>query len=401
MKVRGAAQGVNLSGGSCHLVFHAASPWALEVGLAIQGAMSVSASPFSRSARWTLIVACGAAALIWLLRPALLPFVAGGAMAYFLAPVVTSLERGRVPRWAGALLVLLGFAVVGAALVVVLVPLVIDQVGALIQALPGYLDKARSHVVPWIENLLGALSPETLQSLQGAAGSYAGTAVGWAGVVLRDVIGGGRAIVDLVALGVVTPVVAFYLLRDWPRLIATVDGLLPARQAPMLREAFRDIDRTLAGFVRGQALVCLALGTIYSVGLTLAGLTYGVAVGLVAGVLSFIPYVGSSFCLIGGLVLGYAQFDDVTLLWRIIAVFLVGQSLEGYVLTPRLVGKRVGLHPVWILFALFAGGALLGFTGVLIAVPAAAIIGVVVRQALRAYKAGPAFPHHGSEREAP
>lgn len=206
---------------------------------------------------------------------------------------------------------------------------------------------------------------------------------GW---FVENIVTQGIAVFDILTLLIITPVVAFYLLRDWPKVTRSVDTLVPRKQHGLFRRALKDIDATLSGFLRGQALVCLCLGLIYSIGLSLVGLEYGATIGIIAGVLSFIPYVGSTFGLVVSMVLAFIQFDDGLSIGLTLAVFLFGQALEGYVLTPKLVGDRVGLHPVWILFALFAGGSLLGFVGILIAVPVAAVIGVLIRLGLSHYK---------------
>jgi predicted PurR-regulated permease PerM len=330
-------------------------------------------------------------ALLWLLKPMLLPFVAGLAIAYFLNPVVDGLTRRRIPRWLGTLFVLLGFVSLVALLLLLLAPLLQDQISALISALPGYLVTLRAHLIPWAQHVAAKLSPGNVERLQAAAGQLAGSAAGWAGDVLKGLISEGAALFNVLALLVVTPVVAFFLLRDWPRLAEHVDAMLPRKHYELIRATLRDIDRALSGFVRGQALVCLSLGFIYSIGLSLVGLKYGVTIGLIAGVLSFVPYVGSTFMLVSSLLLAIVQFDTAVPIFLVFLVFLIGQSLEGYVLTPKLVGDRIGLHPVWIIFALFAGGSLLGFVGVLIAVPVAAIAGVLVRLAFRLYQRSPLY----------
>lgn len=324
--------------------------------------------------------------VVWALKPMLLPFVLAAAIAYFLNPVVNFLSRSGFVRWFGTSLVLLGFALCVVLVLVLVVPLLESQIAALLKALPSYLESLRNYFQPLIVRWIDALPPDTSDKLQAAAGDFAGSILSWAGGLLKSIVTSGFAIFDVVTFLLITPVVAFYLLRDWPKLTRSIDKLLPRQHYDMIKTEVNEIDRTLSGFVRGQALVCLGLGSFYAIGLTLAGLQYGASIGIVAGILSFIPYVGSTFGLVTSIALGLAQFDE---LWRVgvvLGVFVCGQILEGYVLTPKLVGDRVGLHPVWILFALFAGGSLMGFLGVLIAVPVAAIIGVLVRFALRHYK---------------
>ncbi len=331
--------------------------------------------------------------IVWLLRPMLLPFVMAMVIAYFLNPVVDSLTKHKVPRWLGTFGVLLSFVLLVVLLLVLIVPLLQSQIVALIGTLPGIVDKIREHVIPWIEQWTERLSPEDIARLQDAAGQLAGSATTWAGKIVKEIISEGAALFNLFALAIITPVVAFYLLRDWPLVTRAIDTYLPRKYHMDIRQILKDIDRALSGFLRGQALVCLCLGAVYSIGLSLTGLKYGVAIGIIGGLLSFVPYVGSTFVLVTSLILGFIQFDNYMDLGWVVLVFVIGQTLEGYVLTPKLVGDRVGLHPVWILFALFAGGALFGFVGLIIAVPVAAIIGVLARFALRQYR-NSRFYHH-------
>ena len=324
--------------------------------------------------------------IVWALKPMLLPFVAGMTLAYFLNPVVNNLSRLKFPRWLGTFIVLLAFSLFVVIIVLLLLPLLQSQIGALIAALPGYIESARTHALPSIERLVGHLSNDDVNKIRDAAGQYAGDAVNWVGKLLQNVISSGFALFDILTLLIITPVIAFYLLRDWPRLTESIDSMLPREHYTTIMHELNEIDRILSGFIRGQALVCLSLGLIYSVGLSLVGLQYGATIGIIAGMLSFIPYVGSTFGLVASLLLAFVQFDNTFDIGAVLCVFLVGQSLEGYVLTPKLVGDRVGLHPAWILFALFAGGTLMGFVGVLIAVPVAAVVGVLTRFAIREYK---------------
>lgn len=346
-------------------------------------------TPFQSSlpqSRFWLIALGVFAVLLWLLRPVLLPFVAGLALAYFLNPAVEIFVRRSLPRWLGTLLVLLAFILLVALLLLLIVPLLQTQIDALITALPDYLVTLRERLIPWAKTWLDRLSPHSVGKIQDAAGQLAGNAAGLVGGAVKSLISEGAALFNVLALVVVTPVVAFFILRDWPKLAEHVDAMLPRKHYDMIRATLRDIDRALSGFVRGQALVCLSLGLIYSMGLYLVGLKYGITIGIIAGILSFVPYVGSGFMLVASMLLAFVQFDQTMDIVRVFLVYLTGQILEGYVLTPKLVGDRVGLHPVWIIFAIFAGGSLLGFLGVLIAVPVAAITGVLVRLALRIYR---------------
>ena len=344
-------------------------------------------NPERQAKLWLLIFALFGG-LLWLLKPVLLPFVAGLVLAYFFAPVVNALEARKVPRWIGALAVMFGFLIIVALLVVLILPMISSQIGALINAVPGYIEKFRNAYLPWIEDWLTRFRPEDVEKLRDAAGQSAGEAAGLVSRLVRDIVSGSFAVIDGVALAIITPVTAFFTLRDWPRLVGIIDSLLPRRHYATIREQLDEIDKTLSGFIRGQALVCLALGTIYSTGLALTGLKYSAAIGVTAGVLSFIPYVGSLFGWISSLILALVQFQgDWAHIGSVVAVFLGGHFLEAYVLTPKLVGHRVGLPPIWILFALITGAKLMGFTGVLIAVPSAAVLGVLARFFARRYRA--------------
>ena len=211
--------------------------------------------------------------------------------------------------------------------------------------------------------------------------------VGWLTTFLRSLWSGGRALVSLFSLVVVTPVVAFYLIYDWHRMIASVDGSVPPRNRETVRRLAREIDAAIAGFVRGQTAVCLVLGSFYAVALTLTGLNFGLLIGLISGVITFIPYVGSMTGLTLALGVAVAQFwPEWTWIVTVLAIFLFGQFVEGNVLAPKLVGENVGLHPVWIIFALLAFGYLFGFVGLLVAVPLAATINILIRFALQRYR---------------
>lgn len=203
---------------------------------------------------------------------------------------------------------------------------------------------------------------------------------------MRSVITNGFALINILSLVLITPIVAFYMLRDWDTFVAKVDSLLPKQSKKSIEKQAREIDRILASFIRGQLSVCVLLGTFYAVGLYIVGLDLGVLVGFLAGIISFIPYVGTIFGFVVSMAIAFAQFDNMMQILQVAGVFLVGQFIEGNFLTPKLVGDSVGLHPVWVMFALLAGGVLLGFLGLMIAVPVAAIIGVIMRHAIENYK---------------
>ncbi len=340
-----------------------------------------------------LLVGAAFAGLLYLLREALLPFVAGMGVAYLLDPVADRMEKLKCPRAVAALIIVASFLAAAIAVAVVLVPILSAQLAELIGRLPGYLQHLRELADPVIANVRAQLTEEQLAQLGEAFRGYAGDAVGWLGQALKGVLTGGLAILNVLSLILIMPLVAFYLIRDWDEIVAYIDGLLPRDGADTIRGLVGEIDDRLSGFVRGQATVCLALGAWNAVGLTLVGLDFGLLVGLGAGLISFIPYVGTAVGLAAGLGIAVAQFDTWLPIALVGAVFASSQIIEGFVLTPNLVGDRVGLHPAWVLFALMAGGALLGFTGVLLAIPVAAVIGVLVRFATERYRASGLYTH--------
>jgi len=350
-----------------------------------------------RQALFWLVALALFALTLHLLSAILLPFVAGCAIAYFLDPAVDRLEAWRVPRALASALVLVLFFVAIVLLLALVLPVLQLEATELAQRAPAAFEYARERIQAALELAQQALAPEDVAKIKDMAGGWAGEAVGWAARVVQGILTGGFAIANLLSLVIVTPVVAFFLLRDWDRIIAQIDHWLPRRHAAVIRAEARAVDRTLAGFVHGQMLVGLADALYYSVALSLAGLPFAVIIGVLVGVLSFIPFLGFllGFALAVGL--GLVQFGFTSRFLVVLGIFAVGSLLEQNVLSPRLVGKRINLHPVWIIFALLAFGTLFGFVGVLLALPAAAVIGVLVRFALARYLASPLYDsaNHG------
>ncbi len=323
--------------------------------------------------------------LLYVLRDVMLPFVAGMAVAYFLDPVVDRLETWKMSRTFATSLVTVAFFALLIVAVILIAPILQSQLFGFINSLPDYISKLREFIGPLLDQFaLGAVGGSGGDQVAGVAFKAADIV----GRLLKGLWSGGLALINLVSLIFITPVVSFYLLRDWDRLVARIDGLLPRQHAQVVRRLMADIDRSLAAFVRGTGTVCLALAVLYALALTLVGLQFGLVVGLGAGLISFVPFVGAVTGLIVSTALAVIQFwPDYLHVVLVVAVFAVGQVLEGNFLTPRLVGSRVGLHPLWLIFALLAGGALFGFVGILIAVPSAAAIGVLVRFAMERYLA--------------
>jgi len=324
--------------------------------------------------------------LLWLLSEILLPFVAGLALAYLLTPLTDRIERYGVNRLAAALLIITLVVLAFIYMILLVAPIIGGQLSSFIENIPGYVTRLQTLLSdpsrPWVQKLLGAGF-----STDKSMGDLVTQGVGWLTTFLRSLWSGGRALVSLFSLVVVTPVVAFYLIYDWHRLISSVDSWTPLPQREIVRHLAREIDAAIAGFVRGQTAVCLVLGSFYAVALTLSGLNFGLLIGLISGVITFIPYVGSMTGLTLALGVAVAQFwPQWTSILTVLGIFLVGQFVEGNLLAPKLVGESVGLHPVWIIFALLAFGFLFGFVGLLVAVPLAATIGVLARFALQRYR---------------
>lgn len=337
--------------------------------------------------------------LIDQLRDVLMPFVVGMAIAYFFDPVADRMEKVGISRTMATSIILIGFFLALVGLSLLLIPALQSQITNVIQIVPVIIDRFRDVVQPILAQMSTEVDSDTIASIKEGVQKYAGTVLKWLSSMVANIWSGGLAVLNLLSLLLITPLVAFYLLRDWDRIVEKVDDLLPRDGAPTIREQFRKIDQTLAGFVRGQASVCLSLMVIYGVGLTFVGLNASILVGVAAGALAVIPYIGAAVSLVIGVSLAVAQFhQDWVSILMVAAVFIVGQTLESYVLTPRLVGGRVGLSPIWIIFAMLAGGSLFGLTGVLIALPVAAVAGVLVRFAIDQYQDSDLY--HGDREHA-
>jgi len=325
--------------------------------------------------------------LLWFLGPVMAPFLAGGAIAYFLDPVADRLQRLGLSRVMAVAVISLAGALLAVLLLLALVPTLVQQTGQLLNATPEIFLQLQHFVTNRFPDLWAPGSPahEALTALGNMLKAQGGAMVK---TVFSSAFSSAITLLNMLMYLVVVPVVAFYLLLDWDRMLNQIDALVPREHLSELRSLAREIDKTLAAFVRGQLSVCLAVGTFYSIALMLAGLQFGLVVGVVSGAITFIPYIGS---LVGGtLAIGLALYQfwgDWFSIGLVAAIFACGQFLEGNVITPRLVGTSVGLHPVWLLFALSAFGSVFGFVGMLVAVPVAAAIGVLARWATAKYRA--------------
>ncbi|MFO7603770.1 MAG: AI-2E family transporter [Gammaproteobacteria bacterium] len=330
----------------------------------------------NRGLLWLLVCL----ALLYWLAPVLTPFVVAAVLAYIGDPLVDRLERWRLPRTLGVVLVFVVLTSIAITLLLILIPMLERQFLLMAAKLPTYLEWLSGRALPWLSARLGVELPalemaEVRQALQ----QHWQSAGGLAASLFRSVTQSGLAFFALLANLVLIPVVAFYLLRDWDLLVARVHSYLPHSIAPRVALIAREADEVLGAFLRGQLTVMLALALVYAVGLSLVGLDLAILIGLLAGLVSFVPYLGVIVGMVVAVFAGVMQFQEWMPLLYIALVFGVGQLLEGMLLTPMLVGDRIGLHPVTVIFAVLAGGQLFGFLGVLLALPVAAVIAVILR----------------------
>ena len=320
--------------------------------------------------------------LLWQLGDVILPFVLGGAIAYCLDPIADRLERLGLSRVAAVAVITLVATLAFILLFLLVIPTLIQQTAQLIETAPDVFNRLQKALTTRFPELMDETS--TIRQQLIAIGE---TIQSKGGELVNGVLSSALGLINMLIFLVVVPVVAFYLLLDWDNMTAKIDEMLPRDHLPVVRRLASQVDKTLASFIRGQGTVCLLLGTYYAISLMLAGLNFGLVVGFIAGLVSFIPYIGA---LVGGvLAIGLALFQfwgDWVSIGIIGGIFMAGQFLEGNILTPKLVGNSVGLHPVWLLFALSVFGSLFGFVGMLVAVPVAAMIGVFARYGIEQYK---------------
>jgi predicted PurR-regulated permease PerM len=344
---------------------------------------------------WIVVCVLALVSLV-LLRQILLPFVVGALLAYLLVPAVDSLERFGIGRSFAALAVFLPLVAGFIAFLLVMLPAIIGEVRFFVEEFPRYVTRLQSLVTdasgPWLHSVMG----NELHIEQSSADVARTMSSTWLDGFLRSLWSGGLALFSLLSLLVVTPIIAIYLAIDWQRMIATVDSWLPPAHRDDIRALGREIHDTIAGFVRGQVVICLVLAVLYATALKVTGLNHAVLIGITAGLVSFIPYLGAATGILVSVCVAMAQFWPN---WVPVAVvggiFIVGEMLADYVLSPRVIGRRVKLNPVWMMFALFAFGWLFGFIGLLLAIPIAASLGVILRFARRQSLAG--SDHHASD----
>lgn len=325
--------------------------------------------------------------LVYLLSPVLAPFMVGALLAYMGDPLVDRLEALHISRTLSVLIVFVVLSLVVLLLMLVFVPLLERQFTVLAAKVPAIVDWLQGHALPWLREHFGLHGLKfDLGSVKSSVREHWQAAGGVAATLLSSVSRSGLLLVGWVANLVLIPVVTFYLLRDWDILVAHVRGLLPRAIEPTVSELVRQSDEVLGAFLRGQLLVMLALAVVYATGLWVVGLDVALLIGFIAGMVSFVPYLGFIIGILAASIAALLQFHDLSHLLYVLLAFGVGQVLESTVLTPLLVGDRIGLHPVAVIFAVLAGGQLFGFFGVLLALPVAAVIMVLVRYAYRRYK---------------
>jgi predicted PurR-regulated permease PerM len=328
--------------------------------------------------------------LFYSFQSVLTPFLLGALIAYLLTPLIEPLEGIGAPRWLSSLGVLVLFFLGVTIGLVVVIPMIADEINEFAQNIPHFVEQGKAMLAPYMERLAPYIERFNILKengeLETLAAQHSDKAANIGKLLMSSLLAGTQNIIGFVSLFFLTPIVAFYMMADWPRLTQIFKDLLPKPSKDTITDLMSKMDKSLAGFIRGQLSVCLILGVAYGIALSLMGLKFGFVIGLVSGVFSFIPFVGSAFGLIASVSVAWFQFGTLAMVGLAFAIFVVGQMIEGNILTPKLVGESIQLHPLWIIFAIMAGGSLMGFSGMLIALPVAAISGVLVRFFIQRYK---------------
>lgn len=336
---------------------------------------------------------------VWLFSPILTPFVLGAIIAYLLNPLVNLLAHWKLSRRWAATLILSGFLILLAAFLALTIPLVLKEMGQFINDLPAVLSNLQDTLVPYIEWIRSRMGlQEDAASIRRLLQNNAETALQASQGLAQKLAAGSIGFLNLCLTLVVTVIAAFFMINEWPRLQQWCQDMIPDKHRTLVLGLWSQIDRKIAGFIRGQLTVCFVLGVIYAIALTVADLNYGFLIGIFAGLFSIIPLVGSTLGLLVSISVAWFQSQSLGYVALIAGIFIIGQLVEGNYVTPKIMGKSVGLHPLWILFALMAGGALFGVAGMLLAVPFAAAVSVLLEFAIRVYKQSP-FYHNGVKPE--
>ena len=347
--------------------------------------------PVTKQAAVWLIATFIVLGFIWIFKSVLTPFILGTVIAYLLNPLVKKFSTKGIKRTTSSAFILLIFFTLTTVAIILVAPILVKESTELIEAMPGYLDKLFALIQPHTALLQENFGENYMVEAQAFLKENISKILTISGGIAGSIAKGGQALAGAAATIVLTPLVAFYMMREWPAMTKWVEDLIPRQDEKMIKDLLKQIDGKLSGFIRGQLTVAFLLGIIYAVALTIAGLNYGFLIGISAGVLSIIPMVGSTLGLIVAVAVAWFQAGTLEYVLIIGAIFVAGQIVEGNILSPKLLGDSVGLHPLWILFALMAGGSLLGILGMLIAVPVAAVIGVLASFVILQYKKSPLY----------
>lgn len=325
-------------------------------------------------------------------RSILPPFIFGIILAYFLNPVINFLQKFGFSRLWGTVIITIFVIILFIILLTIFIPIIsLELQQFVVTALPSYIAKIQLLIskqnFEWIEKYLGRDTDAIHSNIQ----AILGYSSDFLKSILNSLLSSGKFIVDFVTFFIVVPVVAFYLLLDWERMVRCIDSCIPRDYLQTIRSLFYEMDKIISGFIRGQGTLCLLLAIYYSVALTIIDLNYSLLLGILIGLIAFIPYFGSMFGFLCTIWAAWNQFSENWILLVIVAIFLIGQFLENYILQPKLVGSSVGLHPVWLIFSLFAFGSLFGFAGMLVAIPASAALGTLVRFGFHTYQLSPLY----------
>lgn len=328
---------------------------------------------------------------LYLLAPVLTPFLVGALLAYLVNPLITLLMRYKIPRMVAVLCVFVGLFLILTLLVLLLIPLLQRQIETLIQMLPKMIDWLQLTLLPYVSSFLGTTEIVNVTTIKKSLADNWKTAGSYMGVFFTGLIHSGFLILNWLMNLVLIPVVTFYLLCDWERLLNGIKSLLPRKAAPTIIQLSIECDRVLGAFFRGQFLVMLFLAVFFSIGLSLIGINIGIILGIIIGIISIVPYLGMIVGILASSVAAYVEFGTLQSVLLVWGVFAIGQFLESFFVTPRLVGDRIGLHPIVVIFAILAGGSLFGFFGVLLALPVAAVIMVWLRFLMKRYQESPLY----------
>lgn len=322
----------------------------------------------------------------------LLPFIMGVLIAYLLGPLVDKIEKKGIARWLASLLIVLIFFTSFVAIVVWLLPVVYKQALSLVSKVPGYFNYLIDKLVPYVATMIDSVNngeghEKVLDLLNEQLRSSSEHLVKLVAGIANNVWSSSLAVLNIFSLLSVAPITAYYMLNDWNKVKSTIEEGLPLKHKGSIRRLWGEIDGVLSAYIRGQVIICVSLAVFYAVALAFIGLDYSIFVGLSTGLVSFIPYIGPIFgALVGGLIAFFQWNGDLVNILVVLGVFISGQFIEGNFITPKLMSDRLGVHPIWIIFGLFAGGTLMGFWGMLLAVPVTAVLNVLVKRSFAFYK---------------